>query len=61
MNRVAKIALSLALLAGNVLTLDASENLRLNPKLDYSSDSLDGRSLAGITWTRRPLQGSRIT
>jgi hypothetical protein len=34
MNRVAKVALSLAFLAGNVLPLSASENLGLNPRLD---------------------------
>ncbi|HWO33745.1 MAG TPA: hypothetical protein VNO32_33535 [Candidatus Acidoferrum sp.] len=47
MNRVAKVALSLAFLAGNVPTLGASENLRLNPRLDYSSDSLDGPLISG--------------
>jgi hypothetical protein len=47
MNRVAKVALSLAFLAGNVPTLGASENLRLNPRLNYSSDSLDGPLISG--------------
>jgi 2'-5' RNA ligase len=47
MNRVARLALSLAFLAGTAFSLGASENLRLNPRLDYSSDSLDGPLISG--------------
>ena len=35
------------LFAGMTLSLSASENLRLNPSLDYSSDSLDGPLITG--------------
>lgn len=41
-----KIALLLVLLAAPGL-LWAAENLRLNPKLDYSSDSQDGPLITG--------------
>jgi hypothetical protein len=47
MNRAAKWALSLAFFAATTLSLRASENLHLNPKLDYSSDSLDGPLISG--------------
>ena len=33
--------------AGTTFSLRASENLRLNPRLDYSSDSLDGALITG--------------
>ena len=33
--------------AGATFSLRASENLRLNPRLDHSSDSLDGPLIAG--------------
>ncbi len=35
------------LTVGMTFSLSASENLRLNPKLDYSSDSLDGPLISG--------------
>jgi hypothetical protein len=35
------------LTAGMSFSLSASENLRLNPRLDYSSDSLDGALITG--------------
>jgi len=40
--------LALVLLtAGVTFSLSASENLRLNPRLDYSTDSLDGPLITG--------------
>src|SRR5260370_33912941 len=35
------------LTAGMTFSLSASENLRLNPRLDYSTDSLDGPLITG--------------
>jgi hypothetical protein len=35
------------LTAGVTFSFSASENLRLNPRLDYSSDNLDGPLIAG--------------
>src|SRR5258708_31848757 len=46
-NRDARWALSSAFFAATTLSLRASENHHLNPKLDYSSDSLDGPLISG--------------
>ncbi len=37
----------LALLAGLLLPAHAADNLKLNPKLDYNSDSQDGPLITG--------------
>ena len=47
MSRVTRLALCLVVLVGTGPSLGASENLRLNPRLDYSSDSLDGPLISG--------------
>jgi len=47
MSRVTRLALCLVVLVKTGPSLVASENLRLNPRLDYSSDSLDGPLISG--------------
>jgi|GEM_PF-1019253 len=50
MTPIVKRILTLLLLAaglGVAGNLGAAENLRLNPRLDYSSDSLDGPLITG--------------
>jgi len=47
MNKVTRLALCLVVFVGTGHSLAASENLRLNPRLDYSSDSLDGPLISG--------------
>ena len=37
--------------------LDAAENLRLNPKLNYSSDSRDGPLITGDRMEEGAIQG----
>ncbi len=46
MNRKALLALFVVGL-GMASKFDAAENLRLNPRLDYSSDSQDGPLITG--------------
>ena len=46
MKRKLMLALALASLALAARS-DAAENLKINPKLDYSSDSQDGRLIIG--------------
>jgi hypothetical protein len=46
MKRIVTVALVAAGLGGAV-NLRAAENLRLNPRLDYSSDSQDGPLITG--------------
>jgi 2'-5' RNA ligase len=47
MSRVTRLALCLVVFVGTGPSLGASENLRLNPRLDYSSDRLDGPLISG--------------
>ena len=46
MKKKLMLALALALLSLAARS-DAAENLKINPKLDYSSDSQDGRLIIG--------------
>jgi hypothetical protein len=47
MSRVTRLALCLVVLVGTGPSLGANENLRLNPRLGCSSDSLDGPLIRG--------------
>ena len=50
------LALALASLALAARS-DAAENLRINPKLDYSSDSQDGPLITGDQMEDGPVAG----
>ena len=47
MKSAKKVLVFAVLFSGMTFSLSASENLRLNPRLDYSSDSLDGPLITG--------------